>query len=107
MAEDITLGTLRDLWAAVADSVGEDGQAKVDNAMQIAGSDGTNTLVLKTTDDGTLLTKLSGSIVEYAWFTGGTQATPTEDFAWGYEFNTSTGALKVYGWTGSAWVEVV
>jgi hypothetical protein len=50
---------------------------------------------------------LSGSIPEYGWLTGATAPTPTEDFAWGNEFNASTGALKVYGWTGSAWVEVV
>jgi hypothetical protein len=51
---------------------------------------------------------LTGSIPEYAWFSDDvTKPTPTEDFAWGNEFNKVTGELKVYGWTGVTWVEVV
>jgi len=45
--------------------------------------------------------------VEYAWKTGEAEPVPTEAFAWGYEFNATTGELTVYGWTGTAWVEVV
>ncbi|OQC75279.1 MAG: hypothetical protein BWX44_00010 [Spirochaetes bacterium ADurb.Bin001] len=52
--------------------------------------------------------QLTGSIPEYAWFSDDvTKPTPTEDFAWGNEFNKVTGELKVYGWTGTVWMEVV
>ncbi len=47
------------------------------------------------------------STAEYSWLTGGTMPTPIEDFAWGVEFNASTGAITAYGWSGSVWVEVV
>ena len=57
--------------------------------------------------DGTLSTEVTGSIPEYSWLDGAAEPTPTEDFAWGYKFNSTTGALTVYGWSGSAWVEVV
>ena len=56
---------------------------------------------------GTLSTEVTGSIPEYSWLDGAAEPTPTEDFAWGYKFNSTTGALTVYGWSGSAWVEVV
>lgn len=50
---------------------------------------------------------IKGSIVEYAWLTGAEKPTPTEAFAWGNELDANTGVLKVYSWTGIAWVEVV
>jgi hypothetical protein len=70
--------------------------------------DALNTKIDSFTDeDGTVLSKLKGSLVEYAWKTGEAEPVPTEAFAWGYEFNATTGELTVYGWTGTAWVEVV
>lgn len=51
--------------------------------------------------------KLTGSIPEYAWFSDAAiKPTPAEAFAWGNQFNKVTGELKVFGWTGTAWVEV-
>ena len=58
---------------------------------------------------GTLTTQLSGSILEYAWFTGAEQPIPADQtkFAWGYEFDETTGEISAYGWSGTAWVKVV
>lgn len=53
------------------------------------------------------LVQLSGRIVEYAWFDGDAEPTPTEAFAWGVKFNKTTGVVTNYGWSGTAWVEVV
>jgi hypothetical protein len=52
--------------------------------------------------------QLSGSIPEYSWFDGDAEPTPTdvEEVAFGVKFNTVTGAITVYGWSGTAWVEV-
>lgn len=53
--------------------------------------------------------QLSGSIVEYAWFTGAEQPIPADQtkFAWGYEFDETTGEISAYGWSGASWVKVV
>jgi hypothetical protein len=53
--------------------------------------------------------QLSGSIPEYAWFTGAEQPIPADQtkFAWGYEFDETTGEISAYGWSGAAWVKVV
>jgi hypothetical protein len=53
--------------------------------------------------------QLSGSIPEYAWFTGAEQPTPADQtkFAWGYELDETTGEISAYGWAGAAWVKVV
>jgi len=53
--------------------------------------------------------KLTGSIPEYSWFNSEIPPTPTEPtkLAWGYNFNTTTGAVTAYGWSGTIWVEVV
>jgi len=58
---------------------------------------------------GALPTQLTGSIPEYAWLAGGSEAVPDDltKFAWGYKFNATTGVVTAYGWSGSAWVEVV
>jgi hypothetical protein len=55
------------------------------------------------------VTQLSGSILEYAWFTGAEQPIPADQtkFAWGYEFDETTGEISAYGWSGAAWVKVV
>jgi hypothetical protein len=55
------------------------------------------------------LVQLSGSIPEYAWFTGAEQPIPADQakFAWGYEFDETTGDISAYGWSGAAWVKVV
>lgn len=105
---NILLGTLRDYWKGVYDAIATGGSAKKATGLQVAGSDGTNAQIIKTNADGEVLTQLSGRIVEYAWFSDDiTKPTPTEGFAWGNEFNKTTGELIVYGWTGAAWVEVV
>jgi len=59
--------------------------------------------------NGTLTTQLSGSIPEYAWFTGAEQPIPADQtkFAWGYEFDETTGEISAYGWSGAAWVKAV
>jgi len=54
-----------------------------------------------------VVAELSGRIPEYAWLDGAEAPTPTESFAWGYKFNSSTGAVTAYGWTGAAWTEVL
>ncbi len=53
--------------------------------------------------------ELSRSIPEYAWFTGAEQPIPADQtkFAWGYEFDETTGEISAYGWAGAAWVKVV
>ena len=71
----------------------EDGKPiKKDNPLDIQGS-----------------VQLSGSIPEYAWFTGAEQPTPADQtkFAWGYELDETTGEISAYGWAGAAWVKVV
>lgn len=53
--------------------------------------------------------QLSGRIPEYAWFTGAEQPIPADQtkFAWGYEFDETTGEISAYGWSGAAWVKAV
>lgn len=55
--------------------------------------------------------QLSGIIPEYAWFTGAEQPIPADQtkFAWGYEFDETTGEISAYGWSGAgaAWVKAV
>lgn len=70
----------------------------------------TNRVVAKISQTaGENLVQLSGSIVEYAWFTGAEQPIPADQtkFAWGYEFDETTGEISAYGWSGAAWVKVV
>lgn len=70
----------------------------------------TNRVVAKISQTaGENLVQLSGSIPEYAWFTGAEQSIPTDQtkFAWGYEFDETTGEISAYGWSGAAWVKVV
>lgn len=55
---------------------------------------------------GDVAVTLTGRIPEYSWFDGDMEPTPTEEFAFGVKFNTSTGAITVYGWSGTAWVGV-
>ena len=53
--------------------------------------------------------QVSGRIPEYAWFTGAEQPIPADQtiFAWGYEFDETTGEISAYGWSGAAWVKAV
>ncbi len=48
------------------------------------------------------------TIPEYMWLEGSTAPTPTEDYAWGFEFDPSDGSLTLHAWDhgDSAWVEV-
>jgi len=59
--------------------------------------------------DGTIGVQVSGCIPECAWLDGGSAPTPIDPskFAWGYKFNATNGAITAYGWSGSAWVEVI
>lgn len=59
---NVSLGTLRDYWKAVSDAIATAGAAKKATGLQMAGSDGTNAQVLKTTEDGEAIVQLSGSI---------------------------------------------
>jgi hypothetical protein len=95
--------------ALVADDVGLATEAKQDDvltALALQASEVTAAAILAKLEEG-ILTTLSGRIPEYAWLNAETPPTPTEDFAWGYNFNTTTGAVTTYGWSGVAWVEVV
>jgi len=58
---NVTLGTLRDYWKALSDIIKTGGAATGTAGLQVAGSDGTNAQILKTTANGELLTTLTGS----------------------------------------------
>ena len=53
--------------------------------------------------------QLYGRIPEYAWSMGAEQPIPADQtkFAWGYEFDETTGEISAYGWSGASWVKVV
>ena len=66
----------------------------------------------KTNARGQIQAELVGSLAnvpEYGWFDGSEEPTPLEPskLAWGIKFNTTTGTVITYGWTGTTWVEVV
>jgi hypothetical protein len=60
---DITLGTLRDYWKSVYDSIVSNGSSSKTTGLQIAGTDGVNGRILKTDPDGDLKTSMLGGIL--------------------------------------------
>jgi len=60
---NVNILTLKEYWANVSNAVANVGSAIKGQAIQVAGSDGTNARIIKTNANGELLTQLSGSNV--------------------------------------------
>lgn len=63
---NVNISTLREYWANVSNAVANVGSAIKGQAIQVAGSDGTNARIIKTNANGEVLTQLSGSTMQNA-----------------------------------------